>query len=322
MNHRSNMDYVLATYLASGRTALSYAVGEWARVWPLSALVRASGAYFIRRKSSDPLYRRVLARYVQMATEAGVTQAIFPEGGLSVDGRVGAAKLGILSYIMEAWRPDGRDVVFVPVALSYDRVFEDAVLVKAAAAGNRRFRAPILPVLWFLVRNAFRKLAGRYKRFGYAAVSLGKPVSLAGFAAEGGEPTVERLAGRIMERILDAMPVLPVPLAAAALGDTGAAEEAELQRRAEAIAEALTARGDHLGLPGGAVRARLRVGIGTLAARGLVRREGGRVEAVPGREAILAYYAAGVRQLLPEAGAPGPGGNNPADAAVPQSAGT
>src|SRR6266853_1353633 len=38
MNHRSNMDYVLAAYLAADQAALSYAVGEWARIWPLSAL--------------------------------------------------------------------------------------------------------------------------------------------------------------------------------------------------------------------------------------------------------------------------------------------
>ncbi|NVK13496.1 MAG: glycerol-3-phosphate acyltransferase, partial [Rhodobacteraceae bacterium] len=38
MNHRSNMDYVLVTYLAADRSALSYAVGEWARDWPLSRL--------------------------------------------------------------------------------------------------------------------------------------------------------------------------------------------------------------------------------------------------------------------------------------------
>ena len=36
MNHRSNMDYVLAGYLAADQAALSYAVGEWARIWPLS----------------------------------------------------------------------------------------------------------------------------------------------------------------------------------------------------------------------------------------------------------------------------------------------
>ncbi|NNK77648.1 MAG: glycerol-3-phosphate acyltransferase, partial [Litoreibacter sp.] len=36
INHRSNMDYVLVTYLVAPDSALSYAVGEWARVWPLS----------------------------------------------------------------------------------------------------------------------------------------------------------------------------------------------------------------------------------------------------------------------------------------------
>lgn len=32
MNHRSNMDYVLVTHLVSRAGAMSYAVGEWARV--------------------------------------------------------------------------------------------------------------------------------------------------------------------------------------------------------------------------------------------------------------------------------------------------
>src|SRR5688500_11462636 len=60
MNHRSNMDYVLVAYLAAGRAALSYAVGEWARVWPLQQLIRSMGAYLIRRRSDNELYRRVL----------------------------------------------------------------------------------------------------------------------------------------------------------------------------------------------------------------------------------------------------------------------
>ncbi len=81
INHRSNMDYVLVTWLVANRSALSYAVGEWARIWPLSRLIRAMGAYFIRRGSRNTLYRRVLARYVQMATEEGTTQAIFPRAG-------------------------------------------------------------------------------------------------------------------------------------------------------------------------------------------------------------------------------------------------
>ncbi|MBL9058199.1 MAG: 1-acyl-sn-glycerol-3-phosphate acyltransferase, partial [Rhodobacteraceae bacterium] len=141
MNHRSNMDYVLITWLVANRSAISYAVGEWARVWPLSRLIRAMGAYFIRRRSRNTLYRRVLARYVQMATAEGTTQAIFPEGGLSLDGRVGEARMGLLSYMVTGWEPAGRDVVFVPVGLGYDRVLEDRILLQAAAEGSRQFRS-------------------------------------------------------------------------------------------------------------------------------------------------------------------------------------
>ena len=76
MNQRSNMDYVLVTYLGSKRSALSYAVGEQARIWPIRLLIRAIGAFFIRCKLRGLLYRWVLARYVQMATQ-GVPKRCF-----------------------------------------------------------------------------------------------------------------------------------------------------------------------------------------------------------------------------------------------------
>src|SRR5579885_1575327 len=130
MNHRSNMDYILVAYLAADRTALSYAVGEWARIWPLETLIRTLGAYFVRRNSGDPLYRRVLERYIHMATEGGVTQAAYPEGGLSRDGRLRPPKLGLLDYMLRGFDPQGeRDVVFIPVGINYDRVLEDRTLL-------------------------------------------------------------------------------------------------------------------------------------------------------------------------------------------------
>ena len=108
INHRSNMDYVLVTYLVSQSSALSYAVGEWARVWALQSLIRAMGGYFVRRDSSNPLYRKVLARYVHMATASGVAQAVFPEGGLTRDGRLRPPKLGLLSYMVSGFDPQRR----------------------------------------------------------------------------------------------------------------------------------------------------------------------------------------------------------------------
>ncbi len=55
MNHRSNMDYLLVSCLVAERTALSYAVGEWARIWPLQTLIKSMGGFFVRRNSRNPL---------------------------------------------------------------------------------------------------------------------------------------------------------------------------------------------------------------------------------------------------------------------------
>ena len=76
----------LLTDTAAEKTTLSYAVGEWAKIWPLQTLIRAMGAFFVRRNSGDPLYRRVLERYVHMATKEGVCQAVFLEGGSAETG--------------------------------------------------------------------------------------------------------------------------------------------------------------------------------------------------------------------------------------------
>ena len=43
--------------------------------------------------------------------------------------------------MVAGWEPSGRDVVFVPVGLGYDRVLEDRILLQAAAEGNRQFRS-------------------------------------------------------------------------------------------------------------------------------------------------------------------------------------
>src|SRR5213079_265456 len=161
MNHRSNMDYVLAGFMAADQAALSYAVGEWARIWPLSALVRAMGAYFVRRNSGDELYRRVLERYIVMATEAGVPQAVFPEGGLSRDGLMRAPRLGVLDYMTRGFRVEGdRDLVFVPLGVNYDRVLEDRTLLHS---GDKQSTThAVAAFLRFLGRNLRLLLRGEW----------------------------------------------------------------------------------------------------------------------------------------------------------------
>ncbi|MTJ03800.1 MAG: glycerol-3-phosphate acyltransferase [Sediminimonas qiaohouensis] len=289
INHRSNMDYVLVTYLAAERSALSYAVGEWARIWPLSRLIRAMGAYFIRRKSRDELYRRVLARYVRMATDGGVAQAVFPEGGLSLTGEVQQPRLGLFKYIVEGHDTAARDVVFVPVSLNYDRVLEDRILVTAGQTGERRFRARISVVLRFIARSLWLRVRGRYHRFGTASVNFGTPLALSGFKGD-----VDELAEELMQRIKRNVPALPVPLVAAELLRSGGAmSRAELEAD---VAQTLAS------LPQGqcpcdSAADLVAQGMKALKTRGLVSEGEDGVRVVEGEKPLLSFYAASVAHL-------------------------
>lgn len=308
MNHRSNMDYVLVTYLAARRSALSYAVGEWARVWPLSRLIRAMGAYFIRRKSRNDLYRRVLSAYVRLATQGGATQAMFPEGGLSLDGALGEPRLGLLKYIVEAGdlygvEPKSRDVVFVPVALNYDWVLEDNILTSAARAGERRFRARIGVVMARILRQLWLWMTLRYHRFGYAAVNFGRPLSLRDFAL-GREETEkdtlsQDLAVELMLRIGAAVPVLPVPMAAWLFQRYGPMSSANLEHRMAALAEHMAQASVHH--PRASLAYAGEAALRILVMRGIVLRQGANYVPVAAKRELLTYYANSISHLVPAA---------------------
>lgn len=246
INHRSNADYILVAYALAGRVSISYAVGEWARAFPLEFLFKRFGSYFIRRGYREALYHTVLERYVQHITAHGVTQGIFPEGGLTRDGRLRPGKVGLLDYLLGTGRDPGfRDrLVLVPVALNYDRVLEDRTLLRELrlreereqSGGDHRVRpsrwAQLSEVLRFVAWNAARAATGRWRRYGRAAVIVGDPVPLASWFADeharaGGDlfalPREERLArvqtlcDAMLTRIGAIVPVTPVPLACAAI---------------------------------------------------------------------------------------------------------
>lgn len=295
MNHRSNVDYLLVTYLASQRSAMSYAVGEWARVWPLSKIVRWFGGFFIRRRSRGILYRRILARYVQMATEGGVTQAVFPEGGLSVTGDIAEPKLGLMSYVVGAFDPEGRDVVFVPVAVNYDRVLEDKNLIAAGKRGDRRFGVKITVLLGFWMKHLWQRITGRYYKFGYAAASFGRPLSLKDRASAGQVLDAEVISTELMDRIGKVMPVLPVPLVASLLIEQPAWSKIALR---EAVLKRMDQlEGGHLHIPRDDTDYALDYGLRNLASRNIITVTDDTISLNEDSRDLLKYYAASLSHL-------------------------
>ena len=314
MNHRSNMDYILAAYLAAEKAALSYAVGEWARIWPLQQIIRSMGAYFVRRNAKDALYRRVLERYIAMATEAGVTQAVYPEGGLSRDGKMREPRLGVLDYMLRGYRNDGeRDLVFVPLGINYDRTLEDRTLLLSGdpdAARVGRMRA-VFNTVRFVANQLFLILRTDWHRFGYACVNFGTPISMRAYSAARGIDfqsmprdarlgAVAELGRSLMAAVGDLIPVLPVPLVATVLlaRDGQPISELELKSEVAALVERLERKGARIYVPRSDWDYAVSAGVRMLSMRHLIETREGLLVANPTEEKVLRYYANSIAHLL------------------------
>jgi glycerol-3-phosphate O-acyltransferase len=272
------------------------------------------GGFFVRRNSKNPLYRRVLERYVQMATEGGVPQAIFPEGGLSRDGKLREPKLGLLDYILRGFDALGeRDVAFIPVGINYDRVVEDRTLLRTLdpdAEGKSKLFV-LGTTAKFLLHQLGLALRGRWVS-GYACVNFGSPISLRAYLAERGvdlkslspEERIERvkaLAGDLIGAVARVVPVLPVPLVAAVFRRRGTLllDGDDVKAAALDIMSELDRAGAITYLPRSDRDYAVSLGLEMLKIRHLVEEEDGLLRVNEANRAVLDYYANSIDHLLP-----------------------
>jgi glycerol-3-phosphate O-acyltransferase len=320
MNHRSNADYVLVGYVLTGRVAISYAVGEWARAFPLEYIFKSFGSYFIRRKFREPLYHCVLEQYVQLITKNGVTQGIFPEGGLSRDGKLKSAKIGLLDYIIGVARdPQYRDRIYlVPVAINYDRVLEDRSLLRELAVTEGRRTPPLGSQMYEVARyiwwNSARAIARRLKRYGRAAVVIGEPVPLAPWLEEKDEygdtlfdsPRPDRLAkvqaicDTMMEKIGEIIPVTPVTLACAAIQslDSDFISRADLLERMSDMRDVLGEMNAKVIKSEGTIEETFDRAWKMLGMRRMLVESGKGFVVLPANRGLISYYANSVAHLV------------------------
>jgi glycerol-3-phosphate O-acyltransferase len=322
MNHRSNADYVLAGYALAGQVAISWAVGEWARVFPLEYLFKSFGSYFIRRRFREPLYHTVLERYVQLVTRNAVTQGIFPEGGLSRDGKLRPAKIGLLDYVLGVAREPGfaARMYLVPVGINFDRVLEDRSLLRELRASEGRAHSgrftQMREVLGYAAWNTGRLLSRRWKRYGQAAVVIGEPVALEPwfstlecegrglFTLPRGErlAAVQVLADEAMRRIGKIIPVTAVPLVCAAIQtfDADFIQRDRLLERMLELRASLVYRKREVLDATEEIGETLDRAYELLRLRRVVSREGAGYAVLPRGRELISYYANSIAHLLGE----------------------
>ena len=105
----------------------------------MGPLMRRSGVIFIRRKLDDPLYKYVLRQFVGYIVEKRFNLNWALEGTRSRTGKMLPPKLGLLSYVADAYL-DGRseDILLQPVSISFDQLHETAEYAAYARGGEKK----------------------------------------------------------------------------------------------------------------------------------------------------------------------------------------
>jgi len=171
--HKSHIDYLILSYLLY-RHNLSIpfvAAGKNLAFWPLGPIFRKSGAFFIRRSfRGEKFYAEVFSTYIKTLVQEGYNIEFFIEGGRSRTGKLVLPKLGLLAILIQAVE-EGYcdDLIFVPTAISYDRVLEEGTYLKEIKGSSKEKEN-----LGQLVR-AHRFLK---KRYGKVYVKFAPPISL------------------------------------------------------------------------------------------------------------------------------------------------
>jgi len=316
-NHRSNADFIFASFALTDRVQLSYAVGEWARVWPLDKLFRSFGSYFVRRGYREKLYHQVLRRYVQRITKEGVTQGIFLEGGLSRDGAFRPVKTGLVDALLQVLREEGfeKDLVFVPGAINYDRVLEDRSLV-AEGLGKKPPRSMLRmarQTFRILFRNTLKLAFRRMRKHGYVGLRLGPPVSAREYLAAHPEglldedrevrrAPVQAFCDHLLDQVRQLMPVCAVPLTCLALCrlDHSALQD-DLEEEVAELRDLLERAGHWMVRGDKTPEEMTRYAITILEMRGIIVRDDAGVLRVPEAERpIVRYYSLSIAHLVPE----------------------
>jgi glycerol-3-phosphate O-acyltransferase len=255
-SHKSHMDYmVLAWVLYQRKLQLPLiAAGDNLNFFPMGALFRRAGAFFIRRSfSGDRLYAAVVDAYMRRLIKDGWPLEFFLEGGRSRTGKLLPPKLGLLSIVVDAaLGVPTRTTWFCPVSIGYERFVEEQAFVREVS-GEEKEREDVRALV-----KAADVVVGRYGRL---SVQFGKPLALADVlreidpkASSSGlakltppkrRALITRLAYRVMNEINAVTAVTPGSLVATALlaHDRRGLPHAELVGACERLARTLHAFG-------------------------------------------------------------------------------
>lgn len=174
--HRSHIDYLLLSYVLyhNGLALPHIAAGINLNLFLVGPLLRRAGAFFMRRSfKEDLLYKAVFDEYIHLLLSKGYSLEYFVEGGRSRTGSMLTPRPGMINMTLRGYyRDHHRDIQFVPVYFSYERVLEISSYLDERKGHQKKTES---------LRDLFGVFRYFKLDFGQVSVNFGEPISLEQF---------------------------------------------------------------------------------------------------------------------------------------------
>jgi glycerol-3-phosphate O-acyltransferase len=168
-NHQSHADYVALQYIfyKQFRIPVYIAGGINLNIFPIGKIFRKCGAFFIRRKFDDDLYKITFQGYIYYLLHSNKVVEFFFEGGRTRTGKLLPPKYGLFSMILDAHSKFGADkkpLMFIPVSIAHEHIPEEAAHAKELSGAKKQKEKPTQLLKLFKLFN--KKLGTVHVKFG------------------------------------------------------------------------------------------------------------------------------------------------------------
>jgi glycerol-3-phosphate O-acyltransferase len=248
-SHRSHLDGFVLTrtlYDAEFRPQPLIFAGINMNFLGFGALAKHSGAIFLRRSfRDDEVYKLVLRYVIDYLASRRVPLSWSIEGTRSRTGRLLPPKLGLVGWVMDAYRRASiDDALFVPVSISFDQIPEMDDYIAMQHGTPKRKES----LRWFV-----EYVAGMKSRFGKVYVRFAEPLALSESLPASAVPSdpedrgseVQKVALEICNRIEHATPITLTDLVTLVLlaANDRALDRGQISQQAAEIVEIIRRRG-------------------------------------------------------------------------------
>jgi len=141
-NHQSHADYIALQYILykHSRIAVYIAAGINLNIFPVGDLFKRCGAFFIRRRFDDEIYKITFQAYIYYLLKTGKCVEFFFEGGRTRTGKLLPPKYGLFSMLLDAHTKfdDDKPLMFIPVTIAHEMIPEENAHVKELYGAKKK----------------------------------------------------------------------------------------------------------------------------------------------------------------------------------------